>query len=85
MTIFIGLVPPFLSTLQWGTFDTSGQSYVTWKYPINLQQSLLFIGGTRFTNQELTAAIGVDANRGLSQTTFYTSTSGSFYAFLIGR
>ena len=40
MTIFIGLVPPFLSTLQWGTIvlNNSGDGRIfngTFTFPIN--------------------------------------------------
>ena len=34
MTIFIGLVPPFLSTLQWGRYSTSTAGYDDINYPV---------------------------------------------------
>ena len=39
MTIFIVLVPPFLSTLQWGMFNLNSQASVQVSLPISLTES----------------------------------------------
>lgn len=88
MTIFIGLVPPFLSTLQWGLGQVSNNVGITISLPISHANSDYKILVTHYNGVTPDSVVSLSVGQ-RKESDFYvsnkTNDNPAFFWFTIGQ